>query len=306
MACALPELRRGANGSKAVMKASVNGWMVGGFENEVPIAEAARTAKELGYDAIELCYGAGELNPDTGEAELARIRNDVEGIGIEIASMATGAYWGMSLGSPDHDERAAALQFTSAYIKAAAVLGAGTVLVIPGTVDVCFDDARPVCSARKVYERAQESICELVRLAEKAEVVLGLENVWSKFLTGPFEYAGFIDSFASPFVKAYFDVGNCLINSHSEHWIEILRDRITRVHVKNFVRREGGGTLSDFTPSLLEGSANWPAIFEALKITGYDGYLTAEVIVGEKPMPNPEQAGKVCQELRGLIQEHGA
>ena len=286
------------------MKASVNGWMVGGFENEVPIAQAARTAKELGYDAIELCYGAGELSPETDDAELARIRSDVEEAGLEIASLATGAYWGMSLGSPDDRERAEATHFTVAYIRAAAALGAGTVLVIPGTVDVCFDEARPVCPARQVYERAQEAICELLPLAEKAEVVLGMENVWSKFLTGPFEYAGFIDSFASPCVKAYFDAGNCLLNGYPEHWIEILRDRITRVHVKNFTRREGGGTLSDFTPSLLEGSANWPAVLEALRTVGYDGYLTAEVIVGEKPMPNREQAGRVCQELRGLIQQH--
>ena len=288
------------------MKASVNGWMVGGFQNEVPIAQAARTAKELGYDAIELCYGAGELGPETDDAELARIRGTVEEAGLEIASLATGAYWGMSLGSPDDGERAEALRFTVAYIGAAAALGAGAVLVIPGTVDVCFDEARPVCPARQVYERAQESICELLPVAEKAKVVLGMENVWSKLLTGPFEYAGFIDSFASPCVKAYFDAGNCLLNGYPEHWIDILRDRITRVHVKNFTRREGGGTLSDFTPSLLEGSANWPAIFAALKTAGYDGYLTAEVIVGEKPMPNPEQAGKVCQELRELIRQHAA
>jgi len=287
------------------MKASVNGWMVGGFEGQVPVAQAAKTAKELGYDAIELCFGAGELTPAADAAALAGLRKEVETAGIEIASLATGGYWGQSLGSPDDAERAGAVAFTEAYLKAAQAFGVDAALVIPGTVDVCFDPNRPMVPAKTVYENAQKSIRGLLPLAEQCGVALALENVWSKFLTGPFEFAAFIDSFQSPYVKAYFDAGNCLINGYPEHWIEILGSRIARVHVKNFRRQDGGGLLANFTGSLLDGDLNWAAVFAALKTAGYDRYLTAEVIVGEAGMPNVEQSARVCQELKGLIAQYG-
>ena len=288
------------------MKASVNGWMVGGFEGQVPVAQAATSARDMGYDAIELCFGAGELTPSASEASLFKLRKDVEAAGLEIASLATGGYWGQSLGSPDDAERADALAFTQAYLKAAKALGVDAVLVIPGSVDVCFDPARPTVPAKTVYANAQKSLRSLLPLAEQCGVILAIENVWSKFLTGPFEYAAFIDSFNSPFVKAYFDAGNCLINGYAQHWAEILGTRIARVHVKNFRRRDGGGTLADFTASLLEGDLDWAALFAALKSVGYNEYLTAEVIVGEAGMPNVEQSARVAKELKDLIRQYGA
>lgn len=286
------------------MKKSATYWMVGGFEGEVPAAEAARRAKSLGYDAIELAFGAGELTPAASESDLGAIRSEMDAVGIEVASLATGNYWGHSLSSPDASERAAALEFTKAYIKAARLLGTDTVLVVPGSVDVCWDASRPVVSARQAYDLSQQSLRSLLPLAEKEGVCLALENVWNKFLTGPFEFAAFVGSFATPLVKAYFDVGNCLINGYPEHWIEILGGLITRVHVKNFRRRGGGGALEDFTDSLRTGDADWAKVFKALHDAGYDGYVTAEVIVGAKGMPDLEQAKRVCEEMTELIEQY--
>lgn len=286
------------------MKKGVNGWMISGFQGEVPVVDAARKARELGFDSIELCFGVGELTPETSEASLARMKSAIHAIGIEVGSMATGYYWTQSLSSPDETERRAAVTFTKAYIKAARALGVEAILVVPGDVDVPWDASRPVVPAKKAYELSQQSIRALLPSAEQQGVVLGIENVWNKFLTGPFEFSAFIDSFGSPYVKAYFDVGNCLINGYSEHWIEILGKRIVRVHVKNFRRRDGGGTLSDFTGSLLDGDVNWPAVLKGLKAVGYDGYLTAEVLISEKGMPDTELAGKVCREMKDLLAQH--
>ncbi len=287
------------------MTPSVNYWMVGGFEGETPIAQAAETAQSIGYGAIELCYGAGELTSETSKSGLAAIRDAIDAAGIEIASLATGYYWTASLSSPDEDERSAAVAFTEAYIRAAAALDVDTVLVLAGSIDVAWDPSRPVVPAKTAIGCSRKSIESLIPVAEEHGVRLGIENVWSKLLTGPFEYMAFIDSFASPFVKSYFDVGNCLINGYPEHWIELLGNRIVRVHFKNFNRRDGGGGLGDFTSSLLEGDVNWPAVFAALKDAGYNKYLTAEVIVGDAGMPNVDQAERVCTEMTGLIARNG-
>jgi hexulose-6-phosphate isomerase len=286
------------------MKKSVNGWMVGGFNGETPTVEAARAAHRLGFDAIELCFGAGELTPAASAGELAALRAQIEAIGIEISSMATGSYWGFSLGSPDEAERAEAVAFTEAYLKAGHAFGVDAILVVPGTVDVAWDPARPVVPVKQVWDNATKSLRALLPLAEKLGVAIALENVWSKFLTGPFEYASFIDQFQSPYLKVYFDAGNCLINGYPEHWIEILGSRIARVHVKGFLRRDGGGTLNEFTGSLLDGSMNWSAVFAALKTAGYDRYITSEVIVSPNGMPDLELAGKVCGEMKQLIEQY--
>jgi L-ribulose-5-phosphate 3-epimerase len=287
------------------MRTSVNGWTVGGFEGEVPVLEAAKTAQDAGFDAIELCFGAGELTPEASAEDLAALKQGIDDLGFEISSMATGYYWGKSLSSPDEAERAEAVAFTAAYLRAAQVFGVDAILVVPGAVDVPWDPSRPVVPAAQARELSRKSLAELLPVAEETGVIICVENVWNKFLTGPFEFADFIDSIGSPWVKAYFDVGNVLLYGYPQHWIEVLGgDRIGRVHVKNFKRNECGGTINDFTGSLLEGDVDWPAVFAALKAVGYDKYLTAEVLVSEKGMPDAELAVKVAQELRQLVDQY--
>lgn len=286
------------------MKTSVNAWTVAGFAGEVPVLEASKTAKEAGFDAIELCFGAGELIPGAEDAALKDIRAGLDAMGLELSSMATGNYWSKSLSSPDDAERAEAVAFTEAYIRAAATLGAEAILVVPGAVDVPWDPSRPIVPAATARKFSQISLRALLPVAEERGVTLCIENVWNRFLTGPFEFAEFIDAFDSPHVKAYFDVGNVLLFGYPEHWIEVLGERIGRVHLKNFKRRDGAGTLSDFTGSLLEGDVNWPAVFGALASVGYDRYITAEVLISEKGLPDRELACRVAKEMRGLVKSY--
>lgn len=275
--------------------------MICGFQGEVEIESVLEQVKEMGWDGIELCFGVGDLTPYTQIQDVKKIKNSVESIGLEIPSLATGFYWGCSLGTPNPEERKNAIEFTKAYIKTAGELGAGAVLVLPGTVDACFDTTRPVVPAKEVWNWAQDSIAKLLPIAEENNVIIALENVWSKFLTGPFEFSQFIDQFNSPWVKAYFDAGNCIINGYPEHWAEILGKRIARVHVKNFKRVNGGGTLDNFTPSLFEGDLNWKALLNSLRTIGYDYYLTAEVLVSEKGLPDPALCQKIISELRKIL-----
>ncbi|MDR1439096.1 MAG: sugar phosphate isomerase/epimerase, partial [Clostridiales bacterium] len=78
---------------------------------------------------------------------------------------------------------------------------------------------------------------------------------------------------ASRFVGAYFDVGNVLSTGYPEHWIKILGKRIKKVHFKDY--RRSVGTLAGFV-DLLSGDANYPAVMEAFREIGYDGWATAE------------------------------
>ena len=72
---------------------AVNYWMIGGFEGRLPVAGASATARDFGYAAIELCFGAGELSPETSPSDLKALRGQLDGVGLPIASLATGHYW---------------------------------------------------------------------------------------------------------------------------------------------------------------------------------------------------------------------
>jgi L-ribulose-5-phosphate 3-epimerase len=121
------------------------------------------------------------------------------------------------------------------------------------------------------YELSHKSIREILPAAEEGGIRLGLENVWNKFLLSPLETRDYLDSFNHKLVCAYFDVGNILLYGFPHQWIEILAERICKVHVKDF-----NVGKRDFVP-LLTGDVDWPRVMNSLRGVGYNGYLTAEL-----------------------------
>lgn len=254
-------------------------WTLGGFENEKPIRQALQDTKACGYDGLELSLGAGVFNTDITEDDCKRILDDAAEIGVSVnQTMTSVSYWALPLSAQDEAQRQKALDFTRKYIQIASWLGVKTILVIPGYVDIGWDPSAAVVPYQKVWDTSTKSLRELIPVAEDHGVVIGLENVWSKFLVGPMEYKLFIDQFDSPNLRAYFDVGNVLVNGYPEHWIEILGDRIAAVQVKNFKREDAGGVLHGFGDDLLEGDCNWDAVKAALGAVGYEGPITAEML----------------------------
>jgi hexulose-6-phosphate isomerase len=254
-------------------------WTIGGFENAKPIRQALEDAKACGFDGLELAFGAGVFNTDATEDDCKRILADAAELDVHVnLTMTSGNYWAMPLSAQDEAQRQQSLEFSRKYVRVAGWLGVRTILIIPGVVDVGWDPSVPVVSYQQVWDTSTRSLEELLPFAEEHGVILGLENVWSKFLVGPVETKAFIDQFDSPYLRAYFDVGNVLINGHPEHWIEILGDRIAAVQVKNFSRQDAGGVLHGFGDDLLEGDVNWEAVKAALQAINYRGPITAEML----------------------------
>jgi hexulose-6-phosphate isomerase len=123
------------------------------------------------------------------------------------------------------------------------------------------------------YNQAIADFRDLAPDAERWKVNIGVENVWNRFLTAPFEMRDFVDAIGSPFVGVYFDVGNVMRTGYPQHWIKILGSRIRAVHFKDF--RCNVGTLEGFV-ELLEGDVDYPAVMQAFRDIGYDGWATVE------------------------------
>ena len=126
------------------------------------------------------------------------------------------------------------------------------------------------------YKRSQECIRKLLPLAGELGVVIAVENVWNKFLLSPLEFARYVDEFDSPWLKAYFDIGNVIIYGYAQDWIRTLGKRIVKIHLKDF-RRKG----YEWT-HLLEGDVNWKQVRLALDEIGYNGFVTPELRGGDE------------------------
>jgi hexulose-6-phosphate isomerase len=267
------------------MQKSISYWCFpGGTDGTKSLSEAMREALDARYEAIEPAIGPdGPLTPDTTRGQAESIRAEADRLGIGIASVASGLYWGRNMGAPDPQVREAATEELARMLRITSWLGADALLTIPATVDVFFNPDAPVVPYDTALENARVGLQRVLPVAEEVGVSLAIENVWNKLFLSPVELRDFIDSFDSTRVASYFDVGNVVLFGYPEQWIRILGHRIQRVHLKDFKRAVG---TADGFCDLLEGDVNWPAVMGALEEVGYDGPLTSEVMPGYANYPH--------------------
>ena len=193
--------------------------------------------------------------------------------GLVVHSVMNSDHWQYPLSSADPAVVAKSVAGMETSLRNAKVWGAGVVLLVPAVVN-------PQTSYKDAWTRSQKVIKErILPLAQELKVVVGIEEVWNKFLLSPVEHARYVDEFASPWVKAYLDVGNMVFYGYPQDWIRTLGPRIVRVHLKDFqVDREKG----TFTwKNLGEGDIDWPEVRKAFSEVGYDGWVTTEVDGGD-------------------------
>lgn len=256
------------SGAGVHMKKSINAWTI---PDGASFEEMFESIARAGFEAIELNIdsrdaSAHSLFLDTTEREYARIRKLSVQWSLPVCSISTSLYGG-NLGSADAAEREYGKKLLAKQIECAQALGAGAILCVPGGMG-------PETSMAVAWAQARRTLEEMLPAAETSGIVVGLENVWNGFFASPYDMARFVDSFGSACIRAYFDVGNVLVNAKAEDWIEILDRRICRVHVKDFLRT--GANQGAFV-NLLQGDARWDRIMKALVHAGYDGCLTAEL-----------------------------
>lgn len=252
---AAPAAAEEANTGRPLLKA-VQIQMLPGDLSDV---DKFKLAKRCGYTGVE-AVPLESLEACKKQADAAREA------GITIHSVLYG-WWPPFLNKDDVAQKAVAEMEHA--LRCAKAMGASTVLMVPSRVtdDYAYGDA---------YRDSQALIRKLIPLAKELEVVIAVENVWNKFLLSPLEFARYIDELDSPWVKAYFDVGNVIIYGFSQDWIRTLGKRIAKVHLKDFKR--DGYQWAD----LGDGDVNWKQVSAALNEIGYRDFLTPEVRGGDE------------------------
>ncbi|MBX3412475.1 MAG: sugar phosphate isomerase/epimerase [Pirellulales bacterium] len=260
-----PLAGRAAEPSSTRYKKAVKIGMVAGNQ---PLVEKFKLVKSLGYDGIELDSPNGFQRD-----EILRARDEAD---LPIHGVVDSVHWRDTLSHPDPEVRARGLEGLRTAIRDSKAYGGSTVLLVPAVVntEVSYDQA---------YERSQAEIRKALPLAEDLDIKICFENVWNQFLLSPLETARYIDEFHSPYVGAYFDVGNVVNYGWPEQWVRILGKRIVKLDIKEFSRqrRDAEGLWKGFDVELGEGDCNWPAVMAALREIGYEGWGTAEVPGGD-------------------------
>lgn len=224
-----------------------------------PILPDFELLKEAGFQGVEL------LSPNSLDRdEVLRARDKT---GIVIHGVSGSRHWQDTLSHPDAAVVERGLAAIRKEMEDCKAYGGTTVLLVPAVVnkDVSYRDA---------YKRSQANIRKLLPDAERHGIKIAIEEVWNKFLLSPVEFARYIDEFDSPWVGAYFDVGNVVEYGYPQEWIRELGKRILKIHIKEYKKAKR------FDYLLGEGEIDWADVRKALLDVSYNGWITAEVPKG--------------------------
>jgi L-ribulose-5-phosphate 3-epimerase len=260
---AVAALRPRAASAAGTMKKAL---YVSMLPKELGYRERFQLAKDCGFDGIEV----GTI----GDPKVAEeIKDAAAKTGLEVHSVMNADHWRYPLSSADPAVVAKSVAGMETSLRNAKLWGADSVLLVPAVVN-------PETGYQDAWTRSQKVVRErILPLATELKVVVGMEEVWNKFLLSPLEMARYVDEFASPYVQAYLDVGNMLFYGYPQDWIRTLGKRIHRVHLKDF--RFDRKTDKIEWKNLGEGDVDWPEVRKAFSEVGYAGWVTAELEGGD-------------------------
>ncbi len=226
--------------------------------------ERFRLARDCGFDGVEV--------PPVGPEEAAQLRAAADKTGIRIHSIIFGG-WEAPLSSADPAVVTRGSENVRNALHSAQIMGCDGILLVPAIVNA-------QTPYEEAYRRSQAAVRKLLPEAERRRVSINIEEVWNNFLLSPLEFRRYVDELHSPWVGAYFDVGNVVRFGWPQDWIRTLGHRIRKVHLKDFKGGPGLGTGGQWV-NLLEGSIDWKAVRAAFMDVGYEGFMTTELGGGD-------------------------
>lgn len=227
-------------------------------------ADRFKLARDTGFEVVQ-----APTTPDEHAAE--EMKKAASTANIRIDSVMNMDHWQFPLSSDDPAVVEKSLAGMRTSLHNAKLWGSDAVLLVPAVVN-------PHTSYHEAWTRSQTQIRKVLPLAEELKIVISIEEVWNKFLLSPLEMATYVAEFKSPWIKAWFDVGNVVLYGYPQDWIRTLGKTISNVHLKDFKRKESGYEWVN----LGDGDVDWPAVRQAFADIGYSGSAIAELETGDE------------------------
>ena len=236
-------------------------------EKTLPLADRLAIAGKAGFDGVDLDQ-AGLYTPEEA-------REAVQKTGVFVHNAINHDHWKMRLTSAKDDERAQGRANIEHCIRVSHAAGGSGVLIVIGRAD---DGPADV-----VVERSRQEIKKLIPLAASLGQMILIENVWNKMFyehdAGPEQSADqfieYVDSFNSPWVGMYYDIGNHWKYGQPGDWIRAFGRRCVKLDAKGFSRAK-----NDWA-DIGEGDLPWADVRKALDEIGFAGWAAAEVEGGD-------------------------
>ncbi len=270
-ACGLGELFAAAPASRSILATPPpaplpikKGVLLDMLPAKLSYADRMKMARDVGFEVIQ-----APTTPDEHEAE--EIKKAADSANVRIDSVMNMDHWKYPLSSNDSAVVEKSLAGMRTSLHNAKLWGSDAVLLVPAVVN-------PQTSYREAWSRSQKEIRKLLPLADELRIVIAIEEVWNKFLLSPLEMAAYIKEFQSPWIQAWFDVGNVLLYGYPQDWIRTLGKSIVKVHLKDFKRKQDGYEWVN----LGDGDVDWEAVRAAFREIGYAGSAITELKGGDE------------------------
>ena len=232
---------------------------------KLSLAERLKLAGAAGFDGVDFDE-AGSYTPEQARAA-------VQESGVFVHNAINHAHWNQRLTSAKAEERAKGVANIEHCLRVAHAAGGSGVLIVVGSGG---DGA-----ADEIDDRARKEIQKLLPLAAALGQPILFENVWNQMHYDhnappeqtPERFIKFVDSFNSPWVGMYYDIGNHWKYGQPRAWLNAFGRRAVKLDVKGFSRAKN--KFVDITSA--EDDLPWDEVRKGLDEIGFTGWTTAEV-----------------------------
>ena len=183
-------------------------YEIGLYEKAMPgelsWREKLLTAKELGYDFVELSVDETDAKLarlDMTQEERLEILQIMNEVGVSFRSMCLSGHRKYPLGSADPAICARGMEIMEKAVQLAADLGI-RIIQLAG-YDVYYEESTP-----ETVARFGENLKKATMMAAKAGVMLGFETMETEFMNTVGKAMKYVDLVNSPYLGVYPDSGN--------------------------------------------------------------------------------------------------
>jgi hexulose-6-phosphate isomerase len=250
---------------KRILLSCKLGMIKGEPGQKLTLVERLKLAGQAGFDGVDFDE-AGSFTPEQARAA-------VQESGVFVHNAINHAHWNKRLTSANAEDRAQGRANIEHCLKVAHAAGGSGVLIVIGR----GSDG----PADEIDERARKEIKQLIPLAASLGQPILFENVWNQMHydhDAPPEqtnerFIQFIDSFNSPWVGQYYDIGNHWKYGQPLAWLRAFGHRAVKLDVKGFSRAKN--KFVDITSA--DDDLPWKEVQQGLAEIGFTGWTTAEV-----------------------------
>ncbi len=236
---------------------------------KLTIAERLRMAGDAGFDGVDFDE-AGSFTPE-------QARDAVRESGVFVHNAINHAHWSQRLTSAKQEERDQGRKNIEHCIRVSHAAGGSGVLIVLGRGNDGPEE--------EIEERARQEMKKMLPLAASLGQMILIENVWNQMMYDhdkgpeqtPERFIKFVDSFNSPWVGMYYDVGNHWKYGQPGDWIRAFGRRCVKMDAKGYSRAKNNWT--ELTGP--DDDLPWADVRKALDEINFSGWATAEVGGGD-------------------------